>query len=92
MDEEHRATLPARWDCISMRAVVAIQAVLVGGPSALRPGGRLLFMVGDAGRAEILRRIQAPLEVAAIHGLPGTRGSFIVVVGLPATGLSETVH
>lgn len=81
-----------RWDCISMRAVAAIAVVLAGGPSALRPGGRILFMVGDAGRAEILRRIQPPLEIAAIHQLPGTRGSFIAVVGLPAGDLSETVH
>ena len=81
-----------RWDCISMRGVAAIGAVLAGGTSALRPGGRLLLMVGDAGRAEVLRRIEAPLEITAIHQLPETRGSFIVVVGLPHSGLSQTIH
>jgi 16S rRNA (guanine527-N7)-methyltransferase len=81
-----------RWDCISMRGVAAIPAVLAGGLAALRPGGRLLFMVGEAGRAEILRRIEAPLEVAAIQQLPGSRGSYIVVAGMPVEGPCGTIH
>lgn len=81
-----------RWDCISMRAVAAIPAVLAGAPEALRPGGRLLFMVGQAGRQEILERIAAPLELVAIQQLPGSHSSYIVVAGLPTGAGPETIH
>lgn len=81
-----------RWDCISMRGVAAIPQVLAGGAASLRPGGRMLFMVGDSGRAQILRRIASPLEVIAIQQLPRTQGSWIVVAGLPPTDTPDTVH
>jgi 16S rRNA (guanine527-N7)-methyltransferase len=81
-----------RWDCITMRAVAAIPAVMAGGPAALRPAGRLLFMVGEEGRAEVLRRIQPPLQLVEELKLPESRGSYILAVGLPGSATSPTVH
>jgi 16S rRNA (guanine527-N7)-methyltransferase len=81
-----------RWDCITIRAVAALPALLMGGGSALRPGGRILFMVGEAGRQEILARLAPPLELIASNQLPNSRASFIVVVGLPSTTGTGTVH
>lgn len=81
-----------RWDCITMRAVAAIPAVLSGAEQALRPGGRLLFMVGAEGRDEIYRRLAPPLELIAVHQLPATRASFVAVVTLSHRESSATVH
>jgi len=83
-----------RWDCITMRAVAAIPAVMGGAQQALRPGGRLLFMVGEEGRDQILRALTADLTVFGDARFPGRRASHVVVVGFggrpePA---SETVH
>jgi len=71
-----------RWDCITMRGVAAIPAVIEGAASALRPNGRVLFLVGDAGRREIEKRIQPPLEIVALQPLPSTQASFIAAVEL----------
>lgn len=81
-----------RWDCITMRAVAAIPAVLAGAGQALRPGGRLLFMVGAEGRDEIYRRLTPKLELVAVHQLPDCRASFIAVVTLSRGECSKTVH
>src|SRR5262245_57181627 len=55
-----------RWDCITMRAVAAIPAVLSGAEDGLRPGCRPLFMVGAEGRDEIYRRLTPSLELVAV--------------------------
>ena len=83
-----------RWDCITMRAVAAIPAVMTGATSALRPSGRLLFMVGDAGRDQVLKLMRDPLALLGESRLPGTRGSHLVVIGSagPLIEPSETVH
>jgi 16S rRNA (guanine527-N7)-methyltransferase len=83
-----------KWDCITMRAVAAIPSIMTGAPAALRPGGRLLFMVGDAGRDQVLRGLRGDLSVLGDSRLPGTKGSHLVVVGagtIVPPG-SETVH
>lgn len=71
-----------RWDCISMRAVAAIPVVMAGATSALRPRGRLLLLVGDAGRKDIASALGQQLELLAESRFAGTDGSYIVVVGL----------
>ena len=81
-----------RWDCITIRAVAALPAVMMGGGSALRPGGRILFMVGEAGRQGILQHLAPPLELIASNQLPNSRASYIVVVGIPSTTSTGTVH
>ena len=81
-----------RWDSITMRGVAAIPAVMKGATAALRPGGRVLFMVGEAGRSEILRHLADPLELVASHPLPSTDSSYIVAVGVATNSSSETVH
>lgn len=81
-----------RWDCITMRGVAAIPAVIQGGATALRPGGRILFMVGEMGRAEILRCLAAPLELVASSQLPSASASYIIAVGLPAAARSGSIH
>jgi 16S rRNA (guanine527-N7)-methyltransferase len=83
-----------KWDCITMRAVAAIPIIMAGAPAVLRPGGRLLFMVGENGRDQILRGLGSGLELLGDVRFAGMRASHLVVVGLlrstPAT--SETVH
>ena len=81
-----------RWDCITMRAVAAIPTVMAGGASALRPGGRILFMVGEAGRAEVLRRLVEPLELIACAQMSSLRSGYVVAIGLPFKTASRTVH
>ena len=81
-----------RWDCITMRGVAAIPAVMAGAPGALRPRGRVLFMVGEAGRSEIIRRLVAPLELVACHTMPATDSSYIVVVGMASSTAGDTIH
>src|SRR5688572_19869217 len=83
-----------RWDCITMRAVAAIPAVMGGAPQALRSGGRLLFMVGDEGRDQILRALTPDLSVLGDVRSPGRHSSHVVVVGLGKGTApdSETVH
>jgi len=81
-----------RWDCITMRAVAAIPAVLAGAPSALRPQGRVLFMVGEAGRAEILRRLAAPLELVTCQPLANADASYLVVIGLSSSTSNHAIH
>ena len=81
-----------RWDCITMRAVAAIAAVVEAGPVVLRPGGRILLLVGEAGRAEALGRVAAPLQVLTERRLPSSRGSYLVVIGLNPATPTETIH
>jgi len=81
-----------KWDCITMRGVAAIPAVLAGAPAALRPKGRVLFMVGEAGRGEVLRRIVAPLELIGCHPMPSTDSSYLIAVGLMAEASNDTIH
>lgn len=83
-----------RWDCITMRAVAAIPSIMAGAPAALRPGGRLLFMVGREGREQVLRGLRGNLMVLADTLLPGTRASHLVVVGAGSGSPAgpETVH
>jgi len=82
-----------RWDCISMRAVSAIPVLMEAASSVLRPSGRILCLVGQAGREEILSRTGADLEVVADRVLPGTRASFILAVGrADAAGSGRTIH
>ena len=81
-----------RWDCITMRAVAVIPAVMAGGAPALRPGGRILFMVGEAGRVEILRHLKHPLELIASNQMPSSRAAYIVAVWTPSTTAPGTIH
>jgi 16S rRNA (guanine527-N7)-methyltransferase len=83
-----------KWDCITMRAVAAIPAIMTGASVALRPGGRLLFMVGDAGRDQVLRGLRGALTVLGDSRLPGTKASHLLVVGAGAVMPpgSETIH
>ena len=92
VDRQRDLARLGRWDCITMRAVAAIPAVLSGAEQALRPGGRLLFLVGCQGRDEIYRRLTPTLELHAVHQLPGTRASFLAVVTLNHRDSSTTVH
>jgi len=81
-----------RWDVISMRAVAAIPAVLAGAPASLRPRGRLILMVGEAGRRTILDLLVKPLELVADHQLAGSRGSWVVTLALTRSEEGETIH
>ena len=81
-----------RWDCITMRGVAAIPAVMEGAPAALRPLGRIVLMVGESGRAEILRRIVAPLALVEEKRLAHTQRSFVMVIGRTNGSGSPTVH
>ncbi|HKY31526.1 MAG TPA: 16S rRNA (guanine(527)-N(7))-methyltransferase RsmG [Candidatus Polarisedimenticolia bacterium] len=82
-----------RWDCITMRAVAAIPAVLTGAPAALRPSGRLFFLVGEAGRDQVLRQLHQSLTLLADTTLPGMKASFLLVIGMNSPGpVSPTVH
>lgn len=69
-----------RWDCITMRAVAAIPVVMQAAPSVLRSRGRLLFLVGEAGRREVAQSMQPPLRLLFESRLEGTEGSYVVVV------------
>lgn len=72
-----------RWDCITMRAVAAIPAVLKGGGAVLRAGGRILLMVGESGRDLAVRSIEAPLALIGVERPSMDRASYIVVAGRP---------
>ena len=80
-----------RWDCISMRAVAAIGPVLDGAAQALRPSGRVLLMLGAAGREQAISRMSGPLRLIVDSRLPETRASWIVVAEL-ADVTKETIH
>ncbi len=84
VDRPHDLSRYGRWDCISMRAVAAARTVMAGAAAALRPGGRLLFLVGSSGRQEILGAIAEPLRLVADQLLPFRRSSFAVVLELAA--------
>ncbi|MFQ5701031.1 MAG: 16S rRNA (guanine(527)-N(7))-methyltransferase RsmG [Acidobacteriota bacterium] len=71
-----------RFDCITMRAVAAIRPVLDGAVAALRPAGRLIFLVGESGADLIAEYLRPPLELLERRLIPGRRASYIVVVGL----------
>ncbi len=92
VDRPRDLTRLGKWDCITMRAVAAIPAVVEGAPAALREGGRVLLLVGEAGRAEALARVSAPLEVVAEERLPGKKSSYLLVIGLPTATHAERIH
>ncbi len=69
-----------RWDTITMRAVAAIRPVIEAAPRVLRPGGRLLFMVGLRGRDEVADLALPPLNLVGLHPLPGRDASWVAVV------------
>jgi len=71
---------PARWGCITMRAVSAFDPVMRGARDALRPGGRLLLPVGRAGREEVLGLMGAGLKIAAEVRLPHRDSSWLLVI------------
>lgn len=68
-----------KWDCLTMRAVAAIPLVMQGAPAALRPRGRLLFLVGEAGRREVEAGLEPHFRLQSASRLPGADGSYLVV-------------
>ena len=92
VDRPHDLSRLGRWDCITMRAVAAIPAIMEGGPAALRPQGRIVLMVGEAGRAEVLRRIIPPLALIEEKRFPHTQRSFIMVIGRTNGPADPSVH
>lgn len=81
-----------RWDTVTMRGVAAIPVVMEGALEALRPGGRLIFLVGEEGRAQILSRLTPPLVLAGDDRLPDRRSAYAVVLQLAPPDSEQTVH
>ena len=75
-------TRHGRWNAITMRAVAVVPLVMTTAPETLAPGGRLLFMVGQAGLDQVRSLTLPPLRVVAVVPLPRRSASWLVSVGL----------
>lgn len=71
-----------QWDAITMRAVAVFPIVMATAVETLKPGGRILFMLGQAGLDEVRSLAVPPLRIFETVPLPRRNASWLVSVGL----------
>jgi 16S rRNA (guanine527-N7)-methyltransferase len=82
VDKPGDLTRLGRWDAITMRAVAVIPLAMATAPETLTPGGRILFMVGQAGLGQVRSLAKPPLEIVRVTPLPRRTASWLVSVGV----------
>jgi 16S rRNA (guanine527-N7)-methyltransferase len=68
-------------DVLTLRAVAGSAGLLEAIAGALRPGGRLLLFLGQAGARAVRAALPGALREIACHPLPGRSASPLVVLG-----------
>lgn len=82
VDSAADLTKHGRWDTITMRAVAVVPVVMATAVETLAPGGRILFMLGQAGLDQVRSLATPPVRIFDTVPLPRRNASWLVSVGV----------
>ena len=82
VDRPGDMTKHGRWDVITMRAVAVVPLVIASAVETLAPGGRILFMLGQAGLDQVQSLAAPPVRIVEITPLPRRSASWLVSVAV----------